>query len=460
MANKNDVVPIEIESLSSDGSGVGRLDGMAVFVPFAAPGDRLEVKLVKLAKTHAFGRIEHILERGPGRIQPPCPAFGRCGGCDLLHLDYAAQCEAKRRFVRDALTRLGGLELKVRETVPSPEALRYRNKVQYPVSAGPDGALTFGYYAKRSHRVVPCADCLLQPAILNHLAAQVCSLLTARGLTAYDEETHRGLVRHLLLRRSGKSGEVLVCIVLNGACFPGESEFAQDLMRAFPEIGSVVVNDNHTRGNAILGPSCRTIAGSGALDDEMCGVPVRLSPQSFFQINTPAAERLYGIAVELAAPEPQDTLLDLYCGAGAIGLSIARRFSLCRLIGVEIVPSAVEDARCNADALGLDNCEFLLADAGQAAATLAARGEKIDIAVVDPPRKGCDAATIEALDAIAPRRIVMISCNPATLARDLKTLDALGYRAGAVTPVDLFPNTAHIECAVLLTKEQPRKLVP
>ena len=454
MADKNESITLEIESLSNDGNGVGRLNGMAVFVPYSAPGDRLDVKLVKLAKTHAFGRIERILAPGPGRVEPDCPVFGRCGGCDLSHLDYAAQCDAKRRFVRDALTRLGGLELEVRETAPSPQTARYRNKVQYPVTSGPDGGLLFGYYAKRSHRVVPCADCLLQPQILNRIAARCCALLAARGLTAYDEAAHAGLVRHLLLRRSGKTGEVLVCVVLHGAGFPGEREFARDLAAEFPEIGSIVVNVNTARGNAILGKRFNTILGTGVLEDEMCGVPVRISPPSFFQINTPAAEQLYDLVAALADPHPSDILLDLYCGAGTIGLSVARRFSLRKLIGVEIVPGAVEDARCNAAALGLDNCEFLLADAGKAAAQLAARGEQIDIAVVDPPRKGCDPATIDALAVIEPRRIVMVSCNPATLARDLKALAALGYRPGAVTPVDLFPNTAHVESVCLLTRSK------
>ncbi len=450
---KNDIVTIEIESLSNDGSGVGRLNGMAVFVPYSAPGDRLAVRLVKLAKTHAFGRIEQILSPGRERVAPLCPAFGRCGGCDLCHLEYAAQLEAKRRFVRDALTRLGGLELEVNETVASPSASRYRNKVQYPVTTGAGGEISFGYFAKRSHRVVPCADCRLQPALLNKIAARACALFTERGLTAYDEGSRSGLVRHLLLRRSGKTGEVMLCVVLNGQGFAGEKEFAQRISADFPEIGSVVVNRNSTPGNVILGPHYRTVWGSGLLGDEICGVPVRLSPPSFFQINTPAAELLYERAAALADPAPGDTLLDLYCGAGTIGLSVARRFALRRLIGVEAVPDAVRDARGNAAALGLGNCEFLLADAGAAASTLAARGQHVDIAVVDPPRKGCSGETLAALAAMAPKRIVMISCNPATLARDLRALCALGYRPGAVTPVDLFPNTAHCEAIVALQRE-------
>ncbi len=453
--SKNQIVRLSIDALSSDGSGVGRFEGMAVFVPFTAVGDVLNARIVKVCKSHAFGIIEQIVTPGSGRISPDCEIFGKCGGCCFRHLDYAAELRAKQSFVEDAMRRIGGLALAARPILPSPQAERYRNKVQYPLFTAPDGSVRAGFYASRSHRPVPCADCLLQPRLLNQIADTACRLFTQYGVPAYDERAHRGLVRHLYLRHAVTTGRVLVCIVCNGRKLPHADEICAALCAAHPEIESLVLNVNTRQTNVVTGAQCIPLYGPGVLRDTLCGVPVALDPLSFYQVNTAGAERLYGVAAALAAPGPSDTLLDLYCGAGLIGLSMARRCR--RLVGVEIVPEAVENARRSAAEMGLAHAEFLCADAGKAAETLAANGLLPDIVLLDPPRKGCDAATLNAVLRMVPRRIVMISCNPATAARDLSVLTAAGYRAEALWPVDLFPRTKHVECVAMLSRQERKE---
>ena len=447
---KNDVIKLKISSIAAGGSGIGRADdGCAVFVPYSAAGDVAEVQILKVDKRCAFGKINSLETPSPDRIESDCGSFGRCGGCALRHISYSAELSAKRGFVVDALSRIGGLDCEVEECLPSPDTERYRNKAQYPVFNGESG-LDFGFYSRRSHRVVHMEDCLLEPEIMHRAARCACKILTDIGLRAYDETTRKGLVRHLLMRRSG-SGELLLCVVINGRGFKGQDEFAKRLAEEIAEIKTVVINENTKPDNVILGERFRTVYGDGFIEDTLCGVPVRLFSPSFFQINKPSAERLYGEVYKLAEPCEGDTVLDLYCGAGTIGLSIAARTKLGALIGAETVPEAVEAARLAAQRMGAQNCEFLTADAGAAAAELAKRGLRPDIAITDPPRKGCSTETLDALLKMSPEKIVMVSCNAATLARDLKYLTANGYAVGRVQPVDLFPRTEHIEVACLLT---------
>lgn len=448
---KNTLARLTIESLSSDGSGVGRLDGKAVFVPATALGDDATVKIVKDMGRYAFGIVEELHVPGPGHIQPDCPVFRPCGGCCFRHLDYETEARAKEGFVVDAFRRLGGFEaLPVLPLLTGPLTDRYRNKVQFPVGYDKDGNVTFGFYAGRSHRLVPCQDCLLQPKALNDIAAAVCAFLQAHRIPLYNEETHRGLVRHIFLRQGWHSGQVLLCLVINGRSLPDSEPFCAELTAQFPQIKTIVLNVNRQKTNVITGEECIPLFGAGYIEDTMCGVPVKLGPLSFYQVNTPAAERLYAVAREFAGLQPTDTLLDLYCGMGTIGLSMADDCSA--LVGVEIVPEAVESAKANAAAMGVQNARFLCADAGQAAAQLAAEGLSPQVICLDPPRKGCDAATLDAVLAMAPRRVVMVSCNPATAARDCRYLADRGYRPMKVQPVDLFPRTKHVECVVLLSK--------
>ena len=341
----------------------------------------------------------------------------------------------------------------VLDALPSPEVDRYRNKVQFPVGRDKNGAPCIGFYAGRTHRIVPCPDCKLQPGILNDIGNALCSFFGAHGIQPYDEASGKGLVRHIFLRRGAHSGQIMVCIVCTRAKLPHSAELVEQLTAQFPDIATVLVNVNPKNTNVILGTETHTLCGSGFIEDTLCGVPVRLGPLSFYQVNTLAAERLYGIAAEYAQLQPDDLLLDLYCGMGTIGLSMVDR---CRsLIGVEIVPEAIDSAKANAARMGeavAARSRFFCADAGKAASQLAAEGLHPDVIVLDPPRKGCDEATLSAVVAMSPRRVVYVSCNPSTAARDAKWLETQGYRTEKVQPVDLFPRTKHVETVVLLSK--------
>ena len=451
---KNQVLTLTIERLSNDGSGVAHSpDGEAVFVPGTAPGDEADVRIVKDCGRYAFGILDALRTPSPHRIPVDCAAAGPCGGCSLRHLDYAAELRAKQESVTDAFRRIGRLDVPVLDALPSPEVDRYRNKVQFPVGRDKNGAPCIGFYAGRTHRIVPCPDCKLQPGVLNDIGNALCGFFAANHIQPYDEATGKGLVRHIFLRRGAHSGQIMVCIVCTRPKLPHSAELAAQLQAQFPAIATILVNVNAKNTNVILGAETHTLSGPGFIEDTLCGVPVRLGPLSFYQVNTLAAERLYGIAADYAQLQPEDLLLDLYCGMGTIGLSMADR---CReLIGVEIVPEAIESAKANAARMGsavAAKSRFFCADAGKAASQLAAEGLHPDVIVLDPPRKGCDEATLSAVVQMSPRRVVYVSCNPSTAARDAKWLEEKGYHAEKVQPVDLFPRTKHCEAVLLLTK--------
>lgn len=451
---KNQILPLRIERLSSDGSGVAHsADGEAVFVPGTAPGDEARVRIVKDCGRYAFGILDELLTPSPDRVPVDCPVAGPCGGCSLRHLDYAAELRAKQESVLDAFRRIGGLEVPVLDILPSPEVDRYRNKVQFPVGVDKNGAPCIGFYAGRTHRIVPCPDCKLQPGVLNEIGNALCAFFAQQGIRPYDEQSGKGLVRHIFLRRGAHSGQIMVCLVCTRAKLPHAEQLCAVLREQFPAISTILLNVNAKNTNVILGSENHILYGPGYIEDTLCGVPVRLGPLSFYQVNTLAAERLYGVAAQYAQLTPDDTLLDLYCGMGTIGLSMADQ---CReLIGVEIVPEAIESAKANAARMGeavAAKSRFFCADAGQAATQLAAEGLHPDIVMLDPPRKGCDEATLSAVVRMAPRRVVYVSCNPATAARDAAWLEQNGYHAEKVQPVDLFPRTKHVETVVLLSK--------
>ncbi|UQK44629.1 23S rRNA (uracil(1939)-C(5))-methyltransferase RlmD [Faecalibacterium sp. I3-3-33] len=451
---KNQILTLRIERLSSDGSGVAHsADGEAVFVPGTAPGDEARVRIVKDCGRYAFGILDELLTPSPDRVPVDCPVAGPCGGCSLRHLDYAAELRAKQESVLDAFRRIGGLEVPVLDILPSPEVDRYRNKVQFPVGVDKNGAPCIGFYAGRTHRIVPCPDCKLQPGVLNEIGNALCAFFAQQGIRPYDEQSGKGLVRHIFLRRGAHSGQIMVCLVCTRAKLPHAEQLCTALREQFPAISTILLNVNAKNTNVILGSENHILYGPGYIEDTLCGVPVRLGPLSFYQVNTLAAERLYGVAAQYAQLTPDDTLLDLYCGMGTIGLSMADQ---CRgLIGVEIVPEAIESAKANAARMGeavAAKSRFFCADAGQAATQLAAEGLHPDIVMLDPPRKGCDEATLSAVVRMAPRRVVYVSCNPATAARDAAWLEQNGYHAEKVQPVDLFPRTKHVEAVLLLTK--------
>ena len=451
---KNQILTLRIERLSSDGNGVAHSpDGETVFVPGAAPGDEADVRIVKDCKRYAFGILDHLRTPSPDRIPVDCAVAGPCGGCSLRHLDYTAELRAKQENVTDAFRRIGGLDVPVLDICPSPEADRYRNKVQFPVGLDKNGNPCIGFYAGRTHRIVPCPDCKLQPGVLNDIGNALCRFFAENGIQPYNEETGRGLVRHIFLRRGAHSGQIMVCLVCTRPNLPHADALCTRLREQFADIATILLNVNSKNTNVILGTETHTLYGPGYIEDTLCGVPVQLGPLSFYQVNTLAAERLYGIAAQYAQLTPDDLLLDLYCGMGTIGLSMVDH---CReLVGVEIVPEAIESAKANAARMGdavAAKSRFFCADAGQAATRLAAEGLHPDVVMLDPPRKGCDEATLSAVVRMAPRRVVYVSCNPATAARDAAWLEQNGYHTEQVQPVDLFPRTKHCETVVLLSK--------
>ena len=457
---KNQLIPLEIEGMTAEGNGVGHFCGLAVFVPQSAVGDRLTVRIVKVQKNLAYGIIAENLSPAPNRIPPDCPQFRQCGGCVFRHIAYAEECRIKAQIVSDAFARIGHLTPK--ETLPILAAEQLdgcRNKAQYPCGVHPEtGKPCFGFYAPRSHRLIPVTDCKLQPPVFGEiLRACETALCTAEylPLTPYREETGEGILRHLYLRRGWHSGEIMVCFVAARKSKQTVRLFRQlgeTLMQQFAEIRSVMLNCNPDRTNVILGRETLCLAGAPRIADTLCGVPVSLSPQSFYQVNTAQAERLFAAAKAFAKPQKHELLLDLYCGAGAIGLSMADCAG--KVIGVEVVPQAIEDAKANAERAGIRNAEFFAGDAGQIAAKFAAESLSPDIIVLDPPRKGCDTVTLDACLQMSPSRIVMISCNPATAARDAAYLTAHGYTADCLQPADLFPRTGHVECVVLMSREK------
>ena len=448
---KNQSVELTVTGYTAEGNGVGRFQGIAVFVPQAAAGDRLQVKILKTAKSYAYGKIERILSPSADRVAADCPRFATCGGCVYRHIRYRAELAAKQRRVQDAVERIAGFHFTVLNPIVGAEHPdHYRNKAQLPVGAAPDGGVTLGFYAACSHRIVDCGACLLQPEVFASAAEAFRTWQKRTREDVYNEKTGRGHLRHLFLRLAEATGEVMVCIVVNGNGVHDEPGLVEALRKNVPGLASVVINSNRERTNVILGPKCRTVWGRDFITDELCGLSFRISPLSFYQVNREQAERLYGIAADFAGLTGRETVLDLYCGTGTIGLSMAKNAG--RVIGVEIVGQAVEDAKKNAAENGVENAEFLCMDAAKAADMLKNRGERPDVVVLDPPRKGCGPELIGAVAKMAPRRVVYVSCNPETLARDLKRFALLGFKTMQITPVDLFPRTAHVETVVLMSR--------
>ena len=448
---KNDIVEIEITALSSECSGIGKKDGMVIFVPFSAIGDKLEVKILKVNKTYCYGKIERIITPSPDRVTPDCPVYTKCGGCSLRHISYEAQLRAKEQFVKDAFTRIGGLSPEFLPIIRNTNINGYRNKLQIPIGTDKDGNLIAGFYAFHSHRIVPCEKCLLQPDIFLKITADFLKISTGLNLTAYDETTHKGILRHLYLRKGYYSGEICLCIVV-AKNVPEIKILSDRLLEKYPEIVSSVINVNNRDTNVILGDEEIVLTSKNYICDIMCKNAVNIAPKAFYQVNTPCAEQLYSSACDFAEPKGK-TVLDLYCGAGTIGLSMARTAK--KIIGVEIVPEAIENAKQNALANDITNCEFICADAAEAARILHSRNLRPDVIMVDPPRKGCGRDACEQIAAFSAPRIVMVSCNAATAARDCACFAELGYSTDKCVAVDMFSGTNHVETVVLLSHKKP-----
>ena len=458
MIQKNKSYEAVIEDLTLEGSGLCRVDGFAVFVPMTAVGDRVRFKAVKVQKNVGYGILEQVITPSPARQPVDCPVFRQCGGCAFRHIRYEEELRLKAERVRqalkgkavqDAFQRLGGFALTPEPIIGCGAQEHYRNKAQYPLGTDKDGRPTAGFYARRSHRLVKADDCLLQDEMFGPVVRTVRGLMERYKVSAYDETTGKGLLRHLFLRKGAKSGELMVCLVSTSRKVPFLEEFVQALTAAFPEIVSVMLNINADKTNVILGKHSILLYGKDGIDDTLLDVQLSIPAAAFYQVNSPQAETLYRLAYEYAGFTGKERLLDLYCGIGSIGLGAYGQVK--KLIGVEVVAEAAASAQKNARRNGME-AEFLCADAGEAAKALADRGEMPDVVIIDPPRKGCSTEVLESILRMAPKKVVMISCNPATAARDAKMLCEKGYQLERYRGVDLFPRTGHVECAALLTR--------
>lgn len=448
---KNSEIELEIESLSAEGSGVGHYGGLAVFVAGGVPGDKLLVHIIKVKKTYAIGKIVRCIRASTERIESDCPVFPRCGGCAFRTMTYETEAAEKKRRVEEAFRRLSHMDIACEEILTGAPA-RYRNKAQYPVAVSEQGEIQIGFYAPRTRRVIDCTDCRLQPAEFREIAESFRTFLQEFCISVYDAESGKGLVRHLYLRKGYASGEIMVCVVLNGKALPHSEVLIERLCALNPHITSIVLNHNTQKTAVILGAEGTVLWGAPQITDTLCGVSVRLSPLSFYQVNHDMAERLYRKAAEFAALTGEETVLDLYCGTGTIGLSMASRAK--RIIGAEIVPAAVADARENARRNGIGNAEFFCGDAKDAAARFREEGVAPDVVILDPPRKGCDEEVLRTVSEMRPQKIVYVSCDPATLARDAARLAELGYRTDRLCAADLFPRTHHVESVALMVKDE------
>ena len=468
---KHDVLTLRIEEINNLGCGVGHIKegngddgtsaGKVVFVQHAVTGDLVSARVIKVNKSYLVARIEELIEPSPLRCAPDCTAVG-CGGCIYREVSYAHELALKQDHVKQAFRKVGLSDVHVRPVAHTGELTGYRNKAQYPVRNGKNG-VEVGFFATKSHRLVPATDCKLQPPVFGEITAFICNFANEYAISAYDEESGKGLLRHVYLREGRETGEIMVCLVLCGERMPREAEFAKTLMQAFPAVVSVLVNVNEKNTNVVLGERYRLIGGRDYIEDVLCGLRFRISAGAFYQVNHDACELLYGIAKEQAALTGRETLLDLYCGIGTIGLSMAG--DAREVIGIEIVEEAVRRATENAARNGIENASFYCGDASDAKRLLenaeAAHGA-LDAAntvvVFDPPRKGSTRELISYVSERDFRRVVYVSCNPDTLARDCVEFRELGYEIGEVTPVDMFPRTGHVESVVCLTRRLDNEL--
>ena len=447
---KNAVHALEIVNYTAEGMGVARLEGRVVFVPHTIRGERWNVRLEKVNKNVAWGRGVELLAPSPERIESDCPLAGKCGGCQFRHMTYTEELYAKRQRVEDALHRVGGVSVPVPEVMGAEVPERYRNKVQFPISDKNGAGLNIGYYRPRSHDILNVTDCMLQPELVTRMKDSFHTRAQALHISGYDEGSGNGYLRHLYFRTNSR-GEALCCIVANSNSIPHAEELVAYLREKHPELVGIVLNINKKDTNVILGDTYKTLWGQDYLEETLCGMNFRLSVPSFFQINRDQTERLYAKALEFAQLDGSETVLDLYCGIGTISLALSRQAG--KVIGAEIVPQAIEDAKANAARNSVTNADFFCGDAGAIAKKLSDEGVRPDVICVDPPRKGLAPEVPAILAGMNPKRIVYVSCDPATLGRDVKRLEELGYKCVKAQPVDLFPRTAHVETVVQLVKE-------
>ncbi|KEO81786.1 23S rRNA (uracil(1939)-C(5))-methyltransferase RlmD [Tumebacillus flagellatus] len=449
---KNNYYEIDITGLGHEGEGVGKVEGFTVFVPRALPGERVKAKITKVQKTYGYGRLIETLVATPDRQEPPCPIYHRCGGCQLQHLSYEAQLRHKRQTVVDALTRIGKLEgVKVHETLGMEEPWLYRNKAQVPLGEI-DGRLAVGFYAPRTHEIIEMQGCPIQHPYNDEIVHTTKQILQELGIKHYDEQTHTGLVRHIIGRVGFHTGETMVVLVTNGRKIPKAELLVEKIRERIPHVVSIIQNVNTQQTNVIFGRETVTLWGNDTITDTIGDIKFDISARSFFQVNPVQTEVLYGKTLEYAQLTGTETVIDAYCGIGTISLFLAKKAK--DVYGVEVVPEAIEDAKKNAALNGLENAHFEVGGAEVVIPRWHEEGVKVDVIVVDPPRKGCEEELLATIAEMKPERVVYVSCNPSTLARDLRYLEDHGFKTVEVQPVDMFPHTFHVECVSLLVRDR------
>lgn len=450
MITKNSIHTVNIDSINSSGFGVCRIEGIVCFVQGGVTGDTLEIKIIKSKKNYNIGRIEKIITPSPKRKENDCPVFKKCGGCVYRHVKYEEEALFKENVVRDAFERIGHIEnVNLKNIISAENTLRYRNKAQYPVK-NENGRIRAGFFAARTHEIISCDDCLLQPEIFSSIVKEVCIFAEENNISVYDEKTNKGFLRHIYLRIAEMTGEIMLTLVATKNSLKNQEKFVEVLTGKFPEIKSIILNVNREKTNVILGDECINLFGRGYITDILCDTKIKISPLSFYQVNRVQAEKLYEKAREYMGDTKGKTVMDLYCGTGTIGLCTAKDAE--KLIGVEIIEQAVEDAKVNAEINSRNNTEFICGDAEKAAVILKEKNVKPDVIIVDPPRKGLTPKLIETIDSFGAEKVVYVSCDPATLARDCEIFASYGFKIQEATPVDLFPRTAHVECITLLVR--------
>ncbi len=451
MLKKNDILEVTIEDMGSEGEGVAKADGYALFIKDAIKGDRLKVKVMKVSKSYGYARIEEILSPSSDRVEPVCKEARRCGGCQIQEMSYEAQLLFKQNKVKNNLQRIGGLkDVEVLPTIGMETPYNYRNKAQFPVGYDKDGNIVMGFYAGRTHSIIPCDDCVIGVAENKHILEIIKAYMTENKVTAYNELTGTGLVRHILIRKGFKTGEIMVCVIINGDKLPNHQMLVDKLL-SVEGMTSISYNINKEKTNRILGEKVVNLYGEGYITDYIGDVKFKISPLSFYQVNPVQTEKLYGKALEYAGLTGDEIVWDLYCGVGTISLFLAKNAK--KVYGVEIVPAAIADAKENAKINDIKNSEFYVGRAEEVfPAHFEKYGEKADVIVVDPPRKGCDEILLKTIVEMSPKRLVYVSCDSATLARDLKYLTENGFKVEKVQPCDMFPHSGHVETVVGLCR--------
>ena len=441
---------LDITGMGSEGEGVGKIDGFTVFVKGAIIGESVKVKIIKKTKNYAVGKIEEIITNSESRIEPKCSIYKYCGGCNMQHINYEKQLDLKRQKVEDAIKRIGKIDIKVNETLGMENPLRYRNKVILPV--GKDGEeVKIGFYAPRSHSIINMETCSIQHEVADKLSFIIRNWIKENNISVYNEEKGIGNLRNIMIRYGFKTKEAMVVLVTREKEIKGLNKLVDTIKESIPEVKSIIQNVNPKNTNVVLGKVCKTIWGKDTIEDYIGDLKFSISPLSFFQVNPVQTEVLYNKALEYADLKGEETVFDAYCGTGTISLFLAKKAK--KVYGVEIIEEAIENARENAKNNAIENAEFFVGEAENVIPKIINSGVKPDVVVVDPPRKGCDEKLLVAIAKAEPKRIVYVSCDPATLARDMKTLKELGYEATKVQPVDMFPETAHVETVALLTSK-------